>query len=101
MEFDNIPTTLRVPGPRVEIDSTRAMGGLVRTLHKSLLVAQRLPAGTVDPEELKLVRSYDEAEGFFGVGSQLAEMIGAYKEVNPYTEVYAIAMTAASGANTD
>lgn len=88
--FSQIPISMLTPGVFVEIDPSRAMRGLPIRRHRALLAGQRLAAGTAAAGAVRLVNSAAEAEAFFGKGSQLAQMFAAFKQVDDYTETYAL-----------
>lgn len=88
----NIPVDLRTPGQYVEFDNSRALNGLTGIHQKLLVLGQRLSTGETAAEELVLVASADDAERRFGRGSMLAAMCQAAKKINPYTEMWAVAL---------
>lgn len=90
ISFNEIPANLRVPLTYLEFDPSAAGGGTGS--RRLLVIGQRLAAGTVAKEILKRVNNKDEAEDFFGRGSQLAEMFRWLKKANEYVETYAIAV---------
>lgn len=100
--FNNIPTTTRSPGVYAEIDNSRALQGLVQNPHKVLLLGQKIAAGDKEVETLQAITSDGLANGYFGAGSVLARMCNVFKDNNPNTELYAMALsndggTAANG----
>jgi phage tail sheath gpL-like len=104
IEFNNIPTTIRTPGVYVEIDNSRALKGLVQNPHRALIIGQKLAAGTVDFDTLTAITRDNLAGGYFGEGAILTRMCNVFKDNNPNTELFAMAIgsgiagTAASGA---
>lgn len=97
ISFNNIPTTLRVPGAYTEIDNSRAVRGLVQNPHKVLILGQLLSTGSASVEEVMDISRTGIADSYFGAGSVLARMCNKFKENNPYTEVHAIALSANGG----
>lgn len=104
IQFNNIPDTLRVPGGYVEVDNSRALKGLIANPHKALIIGQKASlAGTLPYTTLVAISRDNLADGYFGAGSILARMCNKFKENNPNTELYAMAVgsgiagTAASG----
>lgn len=91
--FNNIPTTVRTPGAYVEIDNSRALKGLVANPHKALILGQKIAAGTQPTETLIAISRDNLADGYFGAGSELARMCNVFKDNNPNTELYAIAIS--------
>lgn len=93
IQFGNIPDTTRTPGAYVEIDNSRALKGLLQNPHKVLLLGQKIAAGTADIESLMPITRDDLADGYFGPGSVLARMCNVFKDNNPNTEVFAMALS--------
>lgn len=94
ISFNNIPITLRTTGQYIEFDNSRAVQGLAAMPHKALIIGQvkTTGTGTVAVETLTAIPSGAAAEEYFGVGSQIAEMCKSFKNANPYTELWAIAL---------
>lgn len=99
--FNQIPSALRVPGWYIEFDN-RLAGNAV-FMGKLLVLGQQLPSGTATAGQAVRVTNPEQADGLFGRGSMLAEMLRAIKNVDLYTETWAIpldddgAATAATG----
>lgn len=90
--FMTIPTDWRVPGQYIEIDHTKAVRGLPGMARRILLLGQRLATGTVNAGVLTRVTRKEDGVSYFGRGSMLAQMIAAAIKVNPYTEMWALAL---------
>lgn len=90
--FLTIPTDWRVPGQYIEIDHTRAVRGLPGMPRRILLLGQRLATGPVAANALVRITRKEDGVAYFGRGSQLAQMIVAATKVNPYTEMWAMAL---------
>lgn len=90
--FMTIPTDWRVPGQYIEIDHTHAVRGLPGMRRRILLIGQRLTAGTVSAGVLTRITRKEDGVNYFGRGSMLAQMIAAAVKVNPYTEMWALAL---------
>lgn len=88
--FSNIPQNVRVPLFYAEVDSSQA--GYFTQQNRSLLVGQKLTAGTSPANTLQLVARTDEAKALFGVGSMLARMHEIYRQNDPFGEVWCIAL---------
>jgi phage tail sheath gpL-like len=91
--FNNIPTTIRTPGMYTEIDNSRALQGLAANPHKVLILGQKTASGTKDVETLQRITSETIADGYFGVDSILGRMCKTFKQANPNTDLYAIALS--------
>jgi len=97
--FNNIPENIRTPGAWAEIDNSKALGNrLVQNPHVALIIGQRITEGSVQPEVLTAITNETLANGYFGPGSQLARMCNIFKENNPNTELWAVALSDAGGA---
>lgn len=90
--FMTIPTNWRVPGQFIEIDHTKAVRGLPGMRRRILVLGQRLSTGIVAEGVLTRVTRKEDGVNYFGRGSQLAQMITAALKVNPYTEMWAMAL---------
>jgi phage tail sheath gpL-like len=90
--FLTIPLDWRVPGAYIEIDHTKAVRGLPVMPHKILVLGQRLSTGTVAAGVLTRVSRKEDGINYFGRGSMLAQQIEAALKVNPFTEMWALAL---------
>ncbi|WP_046079638.1 phage tail sheath subtilisin-like domain-containing protein [Halomonas sp. HG01] len=99
--FNQIPSALRVPGWYIEFDNRLAGNSVF--MGKLLVLGQMLTGGTATAGQAVRVTNPEQADGLFGRGSMLAEMMRAIKDVDIYTETWAIpleddaAATAAAG----
>ena len=93
ISFNNIPTTLRLPGAYNEVDNSRALQGTVQNPHKVLILGQKIAAGSAQTDVLYSISSDGLADGYFGPGSVLARMCNEFKSVNQYTELFALALS--------
>lgn len=100
ISFNGIPNVLLTPGAYIEYDASRAVQGLAVIPNRVLLIGARLSTGSVAAGVLTRILSKDDGPVMFGRGSQLAQMIEAFKSVNKFTEVWAIALTGAGTAAT-
>jgi phage tail sheath gpL-like len=90
--FANIPDTIRTPNVYAEIDSSRALQGLVQNPHLALIVGQRTSAGKIPVDTLVQISREGLADGYFGPGSILSRMCSVFKDNNPNTELWALAL---------
>lgn len=94
ISFNNIPTSIRTPGVYVEIDNSRALKGLISNPHKVLILGQKMDTeGSAVLQTLYAISRDNLADGYFGVGSNLARMCNIFKKNNQITEVYAMALS--------
>lgn len=105
VNFNQIPSNIRVPLSYIEIDASNASQNLQRNT-RILVIGQRLSTGTVAAGIPTLITSYSQAVSSFGQGSMLANMFKTLFDNNPYTEKWCVAVddngsgTAASGTIT-
>lgn len=92
VSFNGIPVDIRTPGQFIEIDPTRAVGGIPQQARKILILGQRLAAGSQLAANPCRVMSGAHGAGLFGRGSQLAAMIAAAKTANSSTDMFACAL---------
>lgn len=97
ISFTTIVGNIRTNTHHIEVDSSRAVRGLNTRKHVILAMGINLAAGTVAELVPTPVASGDQADAFFGVGSQLAEMVRAAKAANSDTEIVAIGIDELSG----
>lgn len=90
--FNTIPVSIRSHGSYIEYDNTRAVQGSPAIPNVALVIGQRLSSGTIAEAIPTLVSSVTVAETYWGHGSILAGMCEKFKAVNPYTELWAIAL---------
>lgn len=95
--FNNIPTTIRLPGQYTEVDNSRALKGTAANPHKVLILGQKTSDGTAAVGELKQISGELVGNGFFGPKSILGRMCRKFKQANPYTQVFAIALDSSGG----
>lgn len=87
--YSNIPIFLR-GGVYVNIDNSRAIGGLFLDAYRLLLCGQKLAAGTATANVPVRVPSANAAAGLFGLNSMLHHMAQRVFDQAPYLEVWAI-----------
>lgn len=88
ISFNQIPTNLRVPGVRTEIDSSQAVRGVQLMQYRILLLGQKTAAGTAIALTPVRVTSATEARTLFGPGSMLAIMVEAALASNSLNELW-------------
>jgi phage tail sheath gpL-like len=88
--FNDIPAALRVPGWYIEFDNRLAGNAVFQG--KLLVLGQMLEAGSAAPLVPVRVTRDGQGDELFGRGSMLAEQFRAIKNVDLYTETWAIPM---------
>ena len=96
VSFSSVPQDALVPFTYVEIDPSRGGSGAVR--FRTLLIGQRLAAGTVAAEMPVPIGDALDGRTKFGAGSMLAVMIESFRRNNPNGQLWAVALDDASGA---
>lgn len=90
INFNGIPTNLRVPFTYVEFDSSKAVQGPTLKAYKALILGQKLAAGTATADVAVAVTSKAQAKTLFGAGSMLYNMVKAWLDNNSTTELFVI-----------
>lgn len=90
--FANIPASIRKPGKYIEFNTSLAVRTLPGNLQKTLILGQRLAAGTVAANTVVDVFSDAEAATYFGRGSMAHLMVRAALQANPYLALQVLAM---------
>lgn len=94
--FSQVPRNALVPFVYVEIDDSRAATGPLP--FRSLLVGQRIAAGSIgDNVPIQLSGAADAAEKF-GAGSILHGMTASFRRLNPLGELWGVAASAGATA---
>lgn len=92
INFTNIPIALRTPGSYLEVDNSRAVGGLAVDRQRVMIIGQRFAAGTAPAATPQQVLSADHAVSLFGQGTNTAQMCAAFKAANPYADLWAMGL---------
>ena len=91
IEFDSIPSDLRLPGVRIEFNSSRAGHATFRGV--GLIIGQRLAAGSVAAGVVTNITGNGASpDVLFGESSQISEMIKVAKKAQPFLQLYAVAL---------
>jgi phage tail sheath gpL-like len=90
--FDSIPASIRKPGKYIEFNTRLAVRTLPGNLQRTLIVGQRLAAGTVAANTVVDIFSDVEAAVNFGYGSIAHLMCTAALKANRYLSLQAIAL---------
>ncbi|MEW6562714.1 MAG: phage tail sheath C-terminal domain-containing protein [Pseudomonadota bacterium] len=98
VSFSNIPSSIRKPGKYFEFNTALAVRTLPGNLQKTLIVGQRLAAGTVAANTPVDVFSDVEAATYFGRGSVAHLMARAALQANNYLALSMIALDDAAGS---
>ncbi len=75
--FNDIPANIRTPGVFTEINNSQAVSGLQLLQYRTLLLGQKLAAGTAPALTPVRITSLPQAQVLFGIGSMLAIMAEA------------------------
>ena len=96
ISMNTIPSSTLVPLFYAEMDSSAA--NTTQDSGPALLIGYANADATIEKESLILMPSKDYARQICGPGSQLARMVTAYRETDPFGELYIIAVPEATGA---
>lgn len=90
ISFNHIPGQTRVPLFYAEMDNSAA--NTMQTSAPALLIGRSLPDADIELNQLVIMPSADMAKKLAGRGSQLARMVAAYRNVDPFGELWVIAV---------
>jgi phage tail sheath gpL-like len=90
VSFNYIPSDNRVPLFYAEMDNSAANTAVSGA--PSLLIGMALPEADIPLNQLVIMPSKDLAKKMAGRGSQLARMVEAYRQVDPFGELWVIAV---------
>jgi len=90
--FNQIGASIRKPGKYAEFNTALAVRTLPGNLQRTLIVGQRLAAGTIAANTVVDVFSDVEAATYFGRGSIAHLMVRAALQANPYLSLQVIAV---------
>lgn len=94
--FSQIPQAFRLPGLFAEVDASKA--SRTDDPGRLLLIGQKLAAGTAVAAVPVPVTGVADAKAQFGIGSQLADMVDAVRQVDPFGLIWALPVADAGGA---
>jgi phage tail sheath gpL-like len=86
--FKQIPSTLKVPLFWAEVDPSRANSS--SPVVRALLIGQKTASGDATANTPIVSAGLADAKSRFGVGSQLARMVAAYRNVDPFGELWCL-----------
>lgn len=92
IDFNTIPSDVRVPFTYIEFDNTQANGELPTETYTILVIGQRLPTGQIAAGVPTPIQSGAQAAQYFGAGSMIATMLDWVTYLNQDTPVVAIAL---------
>lgn len=93
----NTISDVRTNTHHAEVDNSRAVQGASLTAEKVLITGIKLAAGTIAELIPKPILSEDQAELYWGVGSQIAEMVRAFKANNRRVDLWGIGIDELAG----
>lgn len=96
VSFNSIPSDVRVPLFYAEMDNSAA--NTAQTNGPALLFGHALTGSSIKPNTLTPMSTGDLAGSLAGRGSQLARMVTAYRKVDPFGELWVIAVPEPAGA---
>lgn len=88
MQFNEIPTTLRVPFVAVEFDNSLAQQGAALLPYRALIIGQKIAAGTAAANSLHRVTTPEQVRDLAGRGSLLHRQAIAWFANNRFTETW-------------
>lgn len=97
MNFNQIPTALRVPFSYVEFSNSEASSASTTQRYRLLLIGQKLAGGTAAANTLVRIQSEAQARTAFGAGSMLFLMARKALKANNFTETWAMPLADDAG----
>ena len=98
VSFNDIPSNVRTPRHLIEFDASRASLGNSIQAYTTLIIGQRLAAGSVAELIPTRISSVSAARDAFGPGSMLHNMAKTYFANNRSTETWFVAQDDVGGA---
>lgn len=98
ISYATIPSSIRKPGRYAEFNTALAVRTLPGNRQQTLIIGQRLAAGSVAAGVLTDVFSDTDAAGYFGRGSMAHLMVRAALAANPYLSLQVIALDDAAAS---
>lgn len=95
VSFPNIPSNLRVPLFWAEMDNSEA--NTTQSSGPSLLIGFAATGSTIPKNQLTIMPSASLAGKVSGRGSQLARMVAKYRAIDPFGELWVIAVEEPEG----
>lgn len=99
IEFSEIPIDFEVPGVFTEFSPSAKIQALFNRPLVTLLFAHRLSTGTIAELVLKRVSNNEEAELWFGRGSQAHLMVRQFRKINRRSELWVITLDEDAGGD--
>lgn len=99
MSIGTIPDDLRVPLTTIDIDNSMAMSAAPAQSRKILVVGHQLATASADELVLKRITGDSMADGLYGRGSMLGEMLKMLRKANSYTETWSMGLAEVAAGN--
>jgi phage tail sheath gpL-like len=96
--FAEVPNGIRVPFAYVEFNSSNAQQGPSGLNYTALIIAQKNTAAAGAVNTITPINNVQDAINLWGAGSQIAQMVEAFKFSNSFTELKCIALADGAGA---
>src|SRR5690349_10658200 len=88
INFNSIPSNLRIPFVAVEFDTSKATQGPALLAYKAILIGQKVSAGTQTADTVVKVTNIDQVITLAGRGSMLHRQALAWFASNKSTELW-------------
>lgn len=92
IDFNTIPSGVRVPFTYIEFDNSQANGELPSETYTILVIGQCLPTGQIAAGVPTPVQNGAQAAQYFGAGSMLATMLDWMTSINQSNPIVAIGL---------
>ncbi|MEQ1320916.1 phage tail sheath subtilisin-like domain-containing protein [Acinetobacter guillouiae] len=86
--FENLSNDVRVPLFYAEVDNSQA--NTATTVQRTLIIGQKTSLGAATPELPQICGGIGDAQAKYGINSQLAAMVAAYRKNDDFGEVWCL-----------
>lgn len=86
--FANLPNDVRVPLFYAEVDNSQA--NTATNIQRTLIIGQKTTLGTAAPDIPQICSGVGDAQAKYGINSQLAAMVAAYRKNDNFGEVWCL-----------
>lgn len=86
--FNNTPNDVRVPLFYAEVDNSQA--NTATAIQRALIIGQITDLGVADPNIPQICGGVGDAQAKYGINSQLAAMVNAYRKNDDFGEIWCL-----------
>lgn len=94
--FTNLPNDVRVPLFYAEVDNSQA--NTATAIQRTLIIGQMTSFGNANPNNPQICGGVGDAQAKYGINSQLAAMVAAYRKNDDFGEIWCLPLADLSAA---